>query len=169
LRDKSHGEANTPRIETHIFQIDPKGGIFVALIDGRGAVVDSRRQQFSIADQAQILLVVLDHNRADNTSEISPARLEEHSEFMSQLRGHMKQRQQKEKLKIICCLNKSDLWMRDKPDRILHLKKWFSDQVNEWRKLNISISEKPVEIAAKTGFNVNLVKAEILVAAEQEK
>jgi GTPase SAR1 family protein len=167
LREKGSSWPHTERIETHIFRLDDQADVFVALIDGMGADAESRLQQFQIAEHAQVLIVVLDHNSADNVTEILPTRLNEQSEFMNELRTHIKQtygkpRLEKEKIRIILCLNKCDLWMKGEPGGILLLKNWFSDQVKEWRQLGISVSEKPFEVAAKTGLNIDIIRNEII-------
>jgi hypothetical protein len=169
LREKARGDLNTKFIENHVFRLDADAGVFVALIDGKGASLEEREQQFIIGENAQVLVVVLDHNPQDDATEILQVRLDEQSEFMNQLRNHLKQKKRNDKIKIIFCLNKSDLWVNDKHEKIALLKSWFLNEVKEWRKLNISVLDKPIEIAAKTGSNVDIVKKEIVRSATSEQ
>jgi hypothetical protein len=167
LRDQGQGERDTAHIETHIFRADKDKNIFVALIDGQGADTGERQQQFKIADQAQLLVIVLDHNELDENPSIATSRLNEHDEFLKQLRSKFNTRPEKQKnLRVIFILNKKDLWSTASPQDRQAFENWFSKNVAEWSQLGISVGEKPIEMSAREPSHIVRLKQEIVDAAE---
>ena len=77
----------------------------IALIDGGGQFY---ADQFRVAEKAEILIVVLDHNQSETEVRLSQTRLKEHQDFGKQLREHLRRGQRKKFLYILA--NKSDIW-----------------------------------------------------------
>lgn len=99
---------------------------YVALIDGAGAVYS---QQFRVAEHADLLVIIVDHNRSSSEPAVDDERLAAHQEFVNQLIGHLKeqleQHPSQRPKRIHVLLNKSDLW-RGSPGEG-QLVKWFRD------------------------------------------
>jgi hypothetical protein len=166
LRNKLAGDRDTESIETHIFELDAKNKIFVALLDGRGADSDERRQQFAIAERSEVLLVVVDHNESDKLSTISDTRLEDHKSFLEELFKHLGHKRRDNKLeKIFFLLNKKDGWEVD--GRANHLKNWFNDRIQEAKKAGISLAEERMEISAFKLSDIETLKTAIKLATKE--
>lgn len=101
---------------------------YFALIDGAGQQFS---QQFLLSDEADDVIVCLDHNEGDSSSEIDIKRLSQHELFLEQMFSHMRHIA-KEPDRLFFLLNKRDLW--EKNHDASELSSWFVRQVEEWRK-----------------------------------
>lgn len=77
----------------------------VALIDGGGQFY---ADQFKVAEAAQVLVIILDHNPSDTEQRLSTDRLTEHEQFATQLQKHLSSGAKKRM--VILLGNKSDIW-----------------------------------------------------------
>ena len=80
----SQQQGRTQDITARITSTLEHPGTYVAVIDGPG---DTHDQQFDIAAEAEVLIVMLDHNIVPGQSDIAPGRIQKHKEFGVQLRG----------------------------------------------------------------------------------
>jgi hypothetical protein len=109
---------------------------YLAVLDGRG---ESVAQQFEIADQAEILLVLLDHNEIDNKTDPSNDRLKAHNYFGVQLRDYLIDHANNRRLfaargrRVHILLNKKDLWSKASAEEQQDLRKVFAAEVQAWK------------------------------------
>lgn len=106
---------------------------YVALLDGAGA---EYVQQFKVGETADLLVVVLDHNQANDNEAVDQIRLNLHDGFLDQLRSYLKQRPAGAIRQMHFLLNKQDLWSKGIGEAAL--KRWFSHQVDEWRRSGVA-------------------------------
>lgn len=80
---------------------------YIAMLDGAG---DNVGHQFDIAEQSDIVVVLVDHNSSDSSAELDQERLRNHFEFLKQLRFRLKAKRQERPLKeLLLLVNKRDL------------------------------------------------------------
>lgn len=78
----------------------------VALLDGSG---EEYSQQFSVAEKADELIMLIDHNSSHNNSGLDQSRIKKHFEFADQLCRHLSAAGGK-RWSILVLVNKRDLW-----------------------------------------------------------
>ena len=118
-----------------IVSIPTKPVTYLAVLDGGG---ENYSQQFKIAESADHLCLVIDHNRSDNDPKVSNERKEETKEFMTRIREHLRETESPQKIWIEVLVNKKDLWEAP-PNKD---RETFIDFVNEetekWKDGNFS-------------------------------
>lgn len=105
----------------------------IGILDGPGGNYIS---QFEIVSHSDTLVLFLDHNRDDSTSRVDSSRLQDQSQFCSQVRNHLDSQSIKVK-KLIIVLNKKDLWSdlhEDERDQLLN---WFNSEVEKFKISNL--------------------------------
>jgi hypothetical protein len=157
------GERDTKNIETHILKADD--GIFVALVDGQGAERQERSQQFEIVDQADVLVIVLDHNDSDVSRDIDRARLREHDRFLQNIQDRFKKYPDKDR-RVIFVLNKRDLWSQVNDPSFTS---WFQTHVQQWSDKPESVGEASMEMSTKQENDIKDLKRKIVAAARKLK
>lgn len=100
---------------------------YVALLDGDG---DQFSQQFEVAENADFLLIFLDHSLGSKNIEKSTDRIKEHDVFIKQLISHIKKGRIK---RAHVLLNKRDLW--ESTDDAYTLEQWFNTHIERLRQL----------------------------------
>jgi len=121
----------TDKVYAVVITLQTSPPTYVALLDGDG---EQLPQQFEVAENADFLLVFVDHNYGDDTTAKSKARIGEHNSFLKQLEFYIKKREPLPRLHIV--LNKRDLWEKSKNAN--DLQEWFSDHVRQWKKVRIA-------------------------------
>lgn len=124
-------KVRTSKVYAAILALQITPVTYVALLDGDG---EQFAQQFEVAEQADFLLVFVDHNHSDDKVGRSKERIEDHDRFLKQLEFHISRRKPLSRLHIV--LNKRDLWEKSKNS--IELKEWFEDHVQQWKKANIA-------------------------------
>lgn len=104
---------------------------YIALLDGDG---EQFPQQYQVAADADILIVLVDHNQGNNMTEKSLDRIEDHNRFLKQLEYYIRSNKPLEKLHLI--MNKRDLWESSTNSK--ELREWFENHVNDWKRSNIA-------------------------------
>ena len=108
---------------------------YLAVLDGGG---EQFAQQFRIAESADHLCLVIDHNSSDDDPKVTNERKTETMQFMEQIRGHLIETESPTKIWVKILVNKKDLW-ESLPDKD---KKPFIDFVEEetkkWKNGNFS-------------------------------
>lgn len=111
LVEKLMRSANAPEPTADVYiAILRSGGAnpkIFALIDGAG---EEYPQQFSVAEAADLLFIVLDHNEGDYDATIKKTRLDDHRSFIKQLTAFLKGKSFADQFVIL--LNKKDNWGR---------------------------------------------------------
>lgn len=102
---------------------------YAALIDAAG---QQYSQQFQVVDEAEHLIVCLDHNSSDAEGSVIEERLRSQDEFLGHLAGHLKGRPGRLRA-IHLVLNKRDLW--EQTDHAQRARSWVDAQVAHWRML----------------------------------
>jgi hypothetical protein len=102
---------------------------YVALLDGRGESYD---QQFAIAREADIVLVLVDHNDIETDRSPNPERLNAHHAFGVQVRDYLARRQITKRA-VHLLLNKKDLWRAATSPDQQKVRDFFSAEVDLWR------------------------------------
>jgi len=118
----------TQRVTFHVSPLLHDHTRYIALLDGRGESYD---QQFEIAAQAEIVLVLIDHNDIETTGP-NPDRLTSHHDFGIQIRDYLK-RHETSKRAVHLLLNKKDLWQNADSDDQERIRGFFSNEVDLWR------------------------------------
>lgn len=80
----------TQKLSAYVVSLQTVPPSFVAILDGDG---DRYAQQFKLAEACDFLCVVVDHNKSDSASAIDAARLNEHQEFLKQMKHHLDESQ----------------------------------------------------------------------------
>lgn len=103
----------------------------IAILDGGG---ERLTQQFKIAEEADYLFVVVDHNISDEETSLCEQRLQEAKYFMEQVRGHLKETKCSAKVWVELIANKRDLWEQLDDKNKQTFIKFMNDEVTEWQK-----------------------------------
>jgi hypothetical protein len=110
---------------------------YVAILD---AVGEYYGQQFLIAEPADCLFIVLDHNISDTALDIDDDRLKTHSEFLRQLRNHLTQTKSSRKRWIEILVNKRDLWEKANAQEKVRFQRYWGEEVDKWNSANFADS-----------------------------
>lgn len=124
-------EERTNDMYARVLTLQTKPTTYVALLDGDG---EQYPQQFAVAENADFLLVFIDHNDGNDKTAKSNSRIEEHNRFLEQLEYYIRNRRRLLRLHIV--LNKRDLWENSKSAE--ELKEWLLDHVQRWERANIA-------------------------------
>lgn len=135
-------EGTTQKITARITTTFEHPDIYVAVLDGPG---DSTSQQFSIAREADILVVLLDHNIVAGQLTIAPVRIEQHKRFGRDIREQLQikwaEKVPRYKLRVHLLLNKRDDWEKATPDNQAELLELLEDERILWRNLTFVDNE----------------------------
>lgn len=126
---------------------------YYALVDAAG---QQYSQQFKIVDNTDYLIIVLDHNSSDASSDLDSSRQEEHDLFLKQLMGHFRNTSRIPK-GLHFLLNKSDLWSKDEATS-QPLKKWFESKVSTCSHMPIMLVTKATHTNLDTAAIACLVE-----------
>jgi hypothetical protein len=136
LLQRSSARQATQRITVHVSSIIKNPTTFLAVLDGRG---EAYGQQFEVANAADILCVLIDHNSIDGQSTIGPGRLEKHVEFGDQVRSSLEnewiKRPRAVPLRVHLLLNKEDEWKLSALADQSALHAVLADEEAKWRAL----------------------------------
>lgn len=105
----------------------------VALIDGGGQYYTD---QFRVAEDAEVLIVVIDHNQSETEKRLSDVRMDEHRQFARQLREKLKKGAPK-KL-IVLLANKADIWRDISPEETAKFRAYIAEQHQVWASANLA-------------------------------
>lgn len=133
---KTEYRDRTDTIAAHIVPLPFNPPVYVAVIDGQG---DRYTQQFKIALPADIVCIVIDHNKSDSDTSISDERLNETETFLTQIRGHLSENNAPKKERIDFLINKRDLWESDTQVRRDKLIQSYQEEVRKWKEGNFSL------------------------------
>lgn len=100
-------QQRTQGVSAYIAALQTNPPSYVAFIDGGG---EEFAQQFRVAEYADALCVVLDHNRSHVDAAIDLGRLRDSQEFQRQLLGYIKHARSADKPFVWLMINKRDLW-----------------------------------------------------------
>jgi hypothetical protein len=121
-------KAYTQNVTFHVSALLHNHQTYVALLDGRGESYD---QQFEIAAQADIVLILLDHNDIDSTDP-NADRLAAHRDFGNQIRDYLNRRAIRKRV-VHLLLNKTDLWHKADDVSQEEIRSFFAEEVERWR------------------------------------
>lgn len=107
-------------------QVNPEK--YVALIDGAG---HQYSQQFKVAENSDILVIFLDHDKSDFKKQATKKRLAEHAEFLAQLVYYLRGNRSTPLSHVHLLLNKKDLWNDDAKKS--ELEDWFNNILTTWQ------------------------------------
>ena len=108
---------------------------YVALIDGGG---EEFAQQFRVAEFADALCVILDHNRRHDDSAIDTVRLKDSQEFQRQLLGYIKDARSGDKPLVWLMINKRDLWEKLGEPELRPLRDAIEAIRGDWAQSNLA-------------------------------
>jgi len=106
-----------------------KSSKYAAMLDASG---QSMALQNDIALEANILIILLDHNSSDKDRKINQARMDRHDDFLSLLKDRLETRGHSP-LWIHFLLNKDDLWANLKKTEKQRLTVWFEKHVTSFK------------------------------------
>lgn len=118
-----------------------------ALIDGAG---EEYQQQFSVAEVADLLFIVLDHNEGEADVAIRKARLDDHRSFIKQLTAFLRGKGFADQFIIL--LNKEDNWIRSTQAK--EFKEWGEEIKAE---LSAVVQGNRISIREHSNWNVDCV------------
>jgi hypothetical protein len=104
---------------------------YLAILDGRG---DRYSQQFQLALACDYLCVVLDHNESPTDIPIVKSRLDEHRDFLEQVKHHLEQSHAAPKQWVHFLINKRDLWIKAPAEDKAFLIQSVRDEAESWRR-----------------------------------
>ncbi|WP_457531761.1 GTPase domain-containing protein [Vibrio coralliilyticus] len=108
---------------------------YIAVLDGGGEVLT---QQFKIAEQADFLCIVIDHNISNSSLQIDTERQKETSEFMDQVRHHLRNDGIKQKKWIEIIVNKQDLRGKLDEAELADFVEFVGNEKLKWETSSIS-------------------------------
>lgn len=125
----------------------------LAVIDGSGGGKKKRDYQlFKIAEDADILCIILDHTSQgyDQLKQelyeipIDQNRLKEHEDFLETLKEYLEENinESKKKKKLQCIhflMNKKNYWKKEDEN---NLQNWFDDVISDWKDNGKSLSNQ---------------------------
>jgi hypothetical protein len=123
----------TKIVTVHISVIIKQPATYWAIVDGRG---EEYSQQFEVAEAAEILCILLDHNLVSEASSVNEDRINKHHEFGRQLRAKLEstwiKRKPSHTIPVHILLNKKDQWSKaDDASRAL-LQGMLKTEQKEW-------------------------------------
>lgn len=121
----------TDELYAVIVALQATGGEYIALIDGAGQEYE---QQFIVAENSDLLTIVLDHNESDSVVKANNERIKNQDEFIEQIIFSLKRKGVKKRIHML--LNKRDVW--EKSANKENIEKWFLGKVDELAGNNIT-------------------------------
>lgn len=131
ILQKSPETSRTNKIYATIVALQTTPPLYVALLDGDGYQM---WQQFEIAEKADFILVLVDHNQSNVSINTSNERIKEHDNFLKQIEFHIKNHNCSACVHLL--FNKRDLWERSRKSS--QLLQWFDSHVSHWKAANIA-------------------------------
>ena len=135
LRVKRAPTERTQEITATIISLGSQPIRYVAVLDGSG---ETYTQQFRIAENGDIIILMFDHNGSDSSKRVLEKRLVEHTAFSRQLREHLTQTGRREKSLIHILANKMDLWSQSAKTRQSKLTKICEDELGHWKTAGLA-------------------------------
>jgi GTPase SAR1 family protein len=126
LHEVAESLPQTQKITVHIASVISNPTTYVAIVDGRG---ESASQQFEVAEAADIIFVLLDHEDRVVTG-VSEDRLRAHQRFGETLREHLQRKDWRGPVHLL--LNKRDLWSSADPGEQDELQAFFAREIEAW-------------------------------------
>ena len=132
----------TREVSAHIIALQSPNSACVAVLDGGG---ERLAQQFRIAEHADCLCLVIDHNDSDVDPTIDQARLNEHTEFLRQVRHHLEDSGSVRKQWVEILANKSDLWRTTEPRVQERFENFYRKEEEHWAtgRFAVDVSSNP--------------------------
>jgi hypothetical protein len=124
----------TQSVHAYIAALQISPPHYLAMLDGSGQMY---ADQFEIGASADILCIILDHNRSDTEKNVDNSRISEHLEFNAQLRGYLG-KQNRKLTWVHLLLNKRDLWKNTLIQERQTLTKFLQGEEKEWRQSNLA-------------------------------
>jgi hypothetical protein len=103
----------------------------IAILDGGG---EKLAQQFDLAEYCDYLCLLIDHNSSDVDIKVDQGRLQQHAEFLKQIRHFLDENEIPTKISIRILLNKRDLWERASQPDLDILKRFQEDELRYWKE-----------------------------------
>ncbi|WP_138481514.1 GTPase domain-containing protein [Dyadobacter bucti] len=125
----------TQTITGQIIAIPEQAQQFIVVLDGAG---EWNTQQFKIAEIADYICVILDHNFSHVDSALSDGRLKEITQLYDQLRRHLIQTNVSKKKWIEVLVNKRDLWQQASANDQVIFEQFYTDEFSKWRNGNFA-------------------------------
>ena len=135
IRVSSGEKDRTQFVKAHIVSVPTSPPFFLALLDGRG---ENYSQQFKIAEPADCLCIVIDHNETDRDPTLIPNRWEKTTEFLKQVRDHLIEEGCAKKTWIRILINKRDLWEQNSVDDQQAFVDFCEQEAAKWRDGNFA-------------------------------
>jgi hypothetical protein len=137
LRDRLTFTASAPirtqKASGYIATLQTAPQKYLAILDGGG---EKYAQQFALAEECDCLCVLIDHNASHTDSLIDVQRLEEHKEFLQQVRHFLDEKQGAPKRWIHILINKHDLWGVASAADQSTLSQFYNAELLLWRQGN---------------------------------
>ena len=145
----------TQSVNAQIVALQTAPPTLIAILDGGG---EKFAQQFDLAAKCEYLCLVIDHNSSDSETKVDLARLQQHAEFMKQVRHFLDENRLPPKKSIRILVNKKDLWQRASAADQDILKRFQDDELQHWKQ-----GLRSRDIAVQPHSNDNSVDVALLV------
>jgi GTPase involved in cell partitioning and DNA repair len=131
ILQKPRPKDRTQGVGAYIAALQTSPVEYVALIDGSG---EEFSDQFQIAERADVLVMLLDHNKSATVSQIDPDRISENRDFHRQIRTHLASvREGQSKDAVYILINKRDLWQQEAGEKQRELLNVVDQLAETWR------------------------------------
>ncbi|EGW22673.1 GTPase domain-containing protein [Methylobacter tundripaludum] len=134
---------------------------YVAILDGGG---EQFVQQFRISEAANCLCLVLDHNASDIETAIDQERLDDHANFLAQVRYHLIETKCARKKWIEILINKRDLWEKTTPQEKTYFEAFCNKEVEKWKSGNFADSVTTTSHSNEIGDDIAQLMPKIATA-----
>ncbi|MBC3911398.1 50S ribosome-binding GTPase [Undibacterium sp. NL8W] len=150
-------QARTQTVTAQILALQTAPPTFIALLDGGG---ERYAQQFDLVAKCDHLCIVIDHNTSSDEAGVLQERLDQHAEFLKQVRHFFDQKELPSKKSIQLLVNKKDLWKLAEKSDIKILDQFCERELGYWKQglksNNITMqhhsNEEPADIARFTKY-----------------
>ncbi|WP_165251288.1 GTPase domain-containing protein [Paludisphaera soli] len=128
-------QQRTQGVGAYIAALQTNPSEHVALVDGGG---EEYVQQFQVAEYADALCVVLDHNRSHVDEAVDPRRLDKSLEFQRNLRGYIRDVRLANRPLVWILVNKRDLWEKLDEQAVLSFRETIKAIEHDWVHSNLA-------------------------------
>ena len=122
-------DQRTQSVTAYILFVPATPPKYVAILDGGG---ERLPQQFRISELAHCLCLVLDHNESDSETALVRERLNDHTEFLTQIRYQLNDANCTRKRWIEILINKRDLWEKAPPEEKADFESFCKKEIEKW-------------------------------------
>jgi GTPase SAR1 family protein len=127
----AHEPTRTQSVSAQIVALQTAPPALIAILDGGG---EKFAQQFDLAANCDYLCLLIDHNSSDVDTSVDRSRLDQHAEFLKQIRHFLDESRLPAKRSIRILFNKRDLWEKASQSDLDALKLFQENELRQWKE-----------------------------------